>query len=88
MNAYTVDDLYSVSTTPPNFTLDSLEHLRYILSAIVLCGGFMSNYDLETYICMIEVVDPSAVESKVKVSLRPHDPHRKIFQKIQNLLEF
>ena len=64
-----------------------MENVRYPLSAMVLCGGFRRKYDLETYIHLIEVLNPVATESEVKVILRPHGPPGRSSPKIENIFE-
>ena len=47
----------------------------------------MSKYGSAEYICMVKVINPTVVESEVKVSLRPHGPHGRMFQAMENMLE-
>lgn len=73
-------DLYLVYTYAPNSTLDFLKHVIYNLM-MALCGGFMSKYDLKTYLSMIEVLNLTPIDSELKDSLRLHGFFEKMFQK-------
>ena len=71
-----------------DITLDFLVGVGYVSFCLTLCGDFMSNYDLETYICMIDILNPTATQSEVTISLRPHVLPEGYFKKFKICLSY